>query len=138
MWIVWGRVQVRRLVHGISFAAALLASGAARGECKVGVIDLPIRMDGAEAQMSLKVNGTEGRFTIDTGAFYSMITPGWASQFGLKTEPAPFGFLIKGVGGLVAPQIVKVKSLGFGEASLKDIPFLVGDNEVGNAGLIGE
>ncbi len=123
---------------GVAALAASLGAAGARADCKLRLFNLPITLEGREALTTLKVNGQEARFTIDSGAFFSMITPGWASQFGLKPFNAPFGFEVRGVGGSMTPQIVKVKSLGISDVPLTNVDFLVDDNEVGHAGLLGQ
>ena len=138
MWIVWGAVQVRWGIVGVLALVAGFGATSARAECKLILFNLPITLEGREALTTLKVNGQEARFTIDSGAFFSMITPGWASQFGLKPFNAPFGFEVRGVGGSMTPQIVRVKNLGISGVPLTNVEFLVDDNEVGQAGLVGQ
>ncbi len=123
-------------------AATLLAAAAGRAEaaCQIGIMaSLPITMQGLRPTTTATVNGTEAPFLVDSGAFYSVITPGSARQFGLHLDPAPPGFYMRGIGGDATVSITTVQQFGIAGQSLRRVKFLVGGSEVGqdSGGVVG-
>jgi tetratricopeptide (TPR) repeat protein len=106
--------------------------------CHIGrIAEFPITMTNMRPLMTAKINDTDVQFLIDSGAFYSMITPASAAQLKLETYPAPAGFFIIGIGGgWTTTSIARVKVFTLAGTPLKNIEFLVGGSEVG-AGSIG-
>ncbi|HEX4151666.1 MAG TPA: aspartyl protease family protein [Steroidobacteraceae bacterium] len=89
--------------------------------------------------MTAGINGTDVQFVLDSGAFYSMISPASAAELHLETRYAPFGFYVTGVKGTADVSIATVKTFGLAGAALKNIDFLVGGSEVGGGvGLLGQ
>ena len=86
--------------------------------------------------MTAKINDTDVQFVVDSGAFYSMISPASAAELKLPTRPAPFGFYVSGVGGGRADaSIATVKVFTLAGAALHNVLFLVGGSEVGAGGI---
>ena len=46
--------------------------------------ELPVTMEGLAPTVPAIVNGMPSRFILDTGAFYSLVTPRAAEKFGLR------------------------------------------------------
>ncbi len=66
-------------------AAALPAS--AETKCSVGqMLELPITMSGLRPTAPARINGREVRFLVDSGAFYSSISPGSAAELGSEAQ----------------------------------------------------
>lgn len=133
----------RKLLTGWAALAALLhlasAASAAAAGCTLKIMaTLPVSMIGTRPTVTTQINGADATFLVDSGSFFSVITPGSAAQYGLKLQPAPFGFRMIGIGGAVVPQIATVKKFGIVGQTLPNIIFLVGGSEVGNGGVIGE
>jgi tetratricopeptide (TPR) repeat protein/predicted aspartyl protease len=105
--------------------------------CKLGVLELPVTMEGLRPLVRAKINGTEARFLADSGAFYSMLSPAAAAQFKLPKRSAPFGTYVLGVGGGgITPEIATVQTFTLSNFDLHKVEFLVGGNELG-AGAVG-
>jgi tetratricopeptide (TPR) repeat protein/predicted aspartyl protease len=124
----------------IALGSILLAPQTQASEgCKLGkVAELPIAMAGYRPLITAKINDKEARFTLDSGAFFSMMSAATAAQFNLKLKPAPFGLRVKGVGGWVDTDVVTVKEFFIAGVPIHNVEFLVGGSEVGSEGLIGQ
>jgi len=76
------------------------AAFAADSHCKLAKLaEFPITMRGQRPLMTAGINGTDVQFMVDSGAFYSIISPASASELKLETHFAPFGLFVRGVGG---------------------------------------
>jgi len=118
----------------------LLTAGAARGGCKVQTLaELPVTMVGQQPIIEVKLEGVPMRMIADSGAFYSIISPGSAAQLHLRLEPLPPGFSMQGLGGYVTPQLAVVKDVDLSGIPLHNMEFLAGGSELGFelAGVIG-
>jgi tetratricopeptide (TPR) repeat protein/predicted aspartyl protease len=102
--------------------------------------ELPVTMEGLRPVVVLQVNGADTRFVVDSGAFYSMLTPAAAAELKLPTRPAPLGLRVGGVGGIITPRIATVDTLTLAGYPFHRVEFLVGINETGagTIGLLGE
>ena len=121
------------------FAAALFlfgASGASAG-CVVGrLAELPVTMSGLRPTIHAKINGRDVRMFADSGAFFSVISPGSAAELGLHTKPAPYGLYMRGVGGVTSVSVATVRDFTLDTIPLHNMEFVVGGSEVG--GEIGQ
>ncbi len=104
------------------------------------MIELPITMSGMRPTLSAKINGSDARFALDSGAFYSMISSATAARFELRLRPGPYGLRVKGVGGSMQTSLATVKVFTLAGIPLHDVEFLVGGSEIGgdSIGLIGQ
>ncbi|OOG56884.1 hypothetical protein B0E48_09245 [Rhodanobacter sp. C03] len=115
----------------------LLASHAWADGCQLKDYGtLPVEMVGGQATTMVKINGSDTRFILDTGAFFNTMSHANASSLGLKLRPAPFGFRINGIGGSAGVQFTQVKDFGILGTTLHDIAFIVGGTDTGH-GLLG-
>lgn len=135
------RYGTRRMRISALFATVLsggLTQADAAARCTLGKLaEFPITMNGLRAQTLAKVNGQSVALTVDSGAFYSMISPASAATLGLQLSPMPAGFNVQGFGGGTAKVMyTTVKTLTLAGADLHNIGFLVGGSEIG-AGSIG-
>jgi tetratricopeptide (TPR) repeat protein/predicted aspartyl protease len=113
---------------------------AADAKCKLGeMARFPVTMNGLRPMVNAKINGTDVRFTLDSGAFYSMITPASAAALKLHTYPAPPGFLVTGIGGAIRVDLTKADNFDLNGMSLHDVGFIVGGNDESgeSVGLLG-
>jgi tetratricopeptide (TPR) repeat protein/predicted aspartyl protease len=116
---------------GLGFCV-LFAHQARADDCKLSTYGtLPLEMVGPRAMATVKINGRDARFIIDTGAFFNIMSSANASALGLSLRPAPFGLRIGGVGGSASTQITHVKEFGILDTTLNDIDFLVGGSDTG-------
>lgn len=88
------------------FTCAPVPAGAAKCEIRE-MVRFPITMSGLRPMVSAKINGTDVRFSLDSGAFYSMITPASAAALQLRTYPAPSGFYVSGIGGRIHVDLTR-------------------------------
>jgi tetratricopeptide (TPR) repeat protein/predicted aspartyl protease len=113
----------------------------ASAKCQLNkVIELPITMLGMRPTFTAKINGADARFTLDSGAFYSIISSATAAQFQLRLRPGPYGLKVKGVGGSTDTSLAVVKVFTLAGIPLQDVEFLVGGSEIGgdSIGLMGQ
>jgi len=124
-------------------ALAILGSSVplvpAFADCKiVELAELPITMSGMSPTVTTKINGADALFMVDSGAFYSVITPASAAQFKLKLRYAPLR--LQGVGGEAEASLATVDVFTFANIPIPRVEFIVGGSEVGSgiAGLLGQ
>ena len=113
---------------------------AAAEKCKLGeMVKFPITMSGLHPLVNAKINGTDVRFILDSGAFYSMINPASAAALKLNTYPAPSTFLVTGIGGAIRVELTKVDNFDLNGISLHEVGFIVGGNHESDesVGLLG-
>ena len=131
-------LQYKYLIAAL-LASAVAPAASAGGTCKVGrVAELPVTMSGLRPLVHAKINGKEATFIADSGAWFSMISPGSAAEYGLTLEPLPPWFRMSGVGGTVVPKLTTLKSFTIAGVDIPRVQFLVGGSEVGSVGLLGQ
>ena len=129
----------QRYLLGILTASALGTCAHAEAKCQVGQIaQLPVTMVGLRPQVHVQINGKDAAFTADSGAWYSMISPGSAAELGLKLVDLPPGYFNRGIGGSFAPKLTTVDRFTIAGVSIPRVQFLVGGSEVGSVGLLGQ
>ena len=120
----------------------LLTTGSAWGACHLDRFELPVTMFNLRPIISAKINSEDARFVLDSGAWYSLLTPAAVAHFRLRLEAAPFGFGTtgRGIGGAAEVQTATVKSLVLSSQPLRNVQFFVGGNQLGfdAAGLLGQ
>lgn len=120
-------------------ASAFASPGHAAEACTVGKIaELPVTMSGLRPLVHVQINDKDATFVADSGAWFSMISPGSAAEYGLTLEPLPVGFFLRGVGGSVTPRLTTVKKFTIVGVPIPKVQFLVGGSEVGSVGLLGQ
>ena len=93
----------------LPWLAAWGLAGPAMAECKLNqLVELPVTMVGTAPVVTVGIDGHEARFMIDSGAFYSAMTPEAAKSFGLTAVMAN-GYS-KGIGGETSLQMTTVKT----------------------------
>jgi tetratricopeptide (TPR) repeat protein/predicted aspartyl protease len=103
--------------------------------------EFPVTMSNLRPIMDAKINGKDVRFLVDSGAFFSVISPASATELGLETSFAPPGFFMIGLGGGTARMsITRVKEFMLTGVPLRNVDFVVGGSDVGGgaAGLLGQ
>jgi clan AA aspartic protease (TIGR02281 family) len=87
-------------------------------------------------QMTAKINGTDVRFMVDSGAFWSVISPASAAELNLSTRPTPIEFFMRGANGSASTSVTKIKDFTLGGVTIHDIDFLVGGSQI-DSGSVG-
>ena len=129
-------------LYSFLFALALSASTAhaAAAGCDLGkMAELPVVMHGLRPTVLAKVNGVEAPFIFDSGAFFSMLTPGGAARFGLRAREAPPNLVVVGFGGRARVQLTTANDLDLGGVAYKNADFLIGEKGLDSSvvGLLG-
>jgi len=121
-------------------AGACCASAHAASKCVLGkLVELPVTMDGLQPVVTATINGTEARFILDSGAFYSMLSPAAAAEFNLKVYSLPFHLYLEGVGGRAQASAARVKDFKLGAIPIPNLEFIVGGNDFPSvSGLLGQ
>jgi predicted aspartyl protease len=115
-------------------AAALFGAAPALAECQVGKFaEFPVTMQDMKPLTEAKVNGAEVRFTIDSGAFFSVISPGNARALGLDTQALPAR--MRGIGGDAAMSVATVKSFTISGQEVPRVQFVVAGSDLGRSGI---
>jgi tetratricopeptide (TPR) repeat protein/predicted aspartyl protease len=119
-----------------AFVFALpLATDAA---CQIETLDLPVKMMGSRAVATVGINGTPVPLTVDSGAFYSMLTEAAAMRLNLPKRHLT-GVRIEGITGQVDAYLTTVEKLQLLKGDIPRVDFVVGGNEpgAGTMGLLG-
>jgi tetratricopeptide (TPR) repeat protein len=134
-------LSARGGIAPLALVGLLLCAGTAAGEpCKLGrLAELPVTMENRLPLVHAAINGKDARFVADSGAFFSMLTPAAAKQFGLPLQFAE-GVLVEGVGGSTLASMTTVKTFTIFGMDLPKVPFYVFGNDVGGGavGLLGQ
>ncbi len=122
----------------IALIAAMASGSPAHANCQVGkLIEFKITMQGARPLADIGINGRTIPVVVDSGAFFSSISPGTAQELGLRLEQT--GLQLRGIGGEAGnTYVTRVKSLDLAGLALKNIQFIVGGSEPGAGGLLGQ
>ena len=122
-------------------AAGIMASQAHADQCQIRKFaEFPITMQNLKPLMTAKINDTEVRLIVDSGAFYSTLSAADAAALKLKTTAAPAWFYVRGVNGAASVSFTKVDSFTLAGATLHGIEFIVGGTDMGmnSVGLLGQ
>lgn len=136
----------RALLNGVGNCAllllgsTLLAPVAVWAKCQLRIVELPVTMSGLRALATVRINDRDLDFMVDSGAFYSMLTPATAEELKLPHRRPPSGLRVRGVGGRAEVYSVRVERFALKRTEFSNVEFLVGGNELGGgaAGLLGQ
>ena len=114
----------------------------AADSCKLNRIAvLPVTMDGLRPTVEAEINGSPALFTLDSGAFWSTLSPASAEQYQLHLDygRAP-GLYIQGIGGNARAAVTTVKTFTVFKVPLHNVDFIVGGSDPGQGtvGLLGQ
>lgn len=106
--------------------------------CQIQTLELPVKLAGSRAIATVGINGTLVPLTVDSGAFFSMLTEAAASQLELPRSRNR-GPRVKGLTGWVDTYITRVDKLQLIKGEIPRVEFIVGGNEpgAGTMGLMG-
>ncbi|WP_158080859.1 aspartyl protease family protein [Pelomonas sp. KK5] len=127
---------LRRLqALGLALACGVGASEAAE-TCTMSLAEMPVRMIGPRAIVDVGINGAKVPLMVDSGAFFSFLTPAAAQQLKLKLYALPQGLRIEGLNGEVDAWSTVVDQLVIEGGVIPNVEFVVGGTEMG-AGSMG-
>jgi Aspartyl protease len=120
------------LTAALGLLCVLMIPASLAGQCTLDKLaEFPITMVDLRPLMTAKVNGTDVRFMVDSGAFWSVISPASAAELNLSTRPTPISFFMRGANGSASTLIAKVKEFALpGNVPWRDVDFLVGGSQV--------
>jgi tetratricopeptide (TPR) repeat protein/predicted aspartyl protease len=129
-------------VPALAAAVGLSLASHADGACVLTrIADLPVTLDGLRATIPAKINGDESVFTVDSGAFYSMMSRAQATEHHLSLFTAPPFFAeVEGFTGGADVSIATVKQFTLGKAVYPNVDFMIGGSETGQdvVGILGQ
>ena len=132
----------RRGITLLTFLLAVPLLAHAADGCKLNRLAvLPVTMNGLRPTVEAQINGRPALFTLDSGAFWSSITPASAKEYELHVDYGRFpGLYVQGVGGATSAGITKIKDLTLFNVPLHNFDFIVGGSEPGRGtvGLLGQ
>jgi tetratricopeptide (TPR) repeat protein/predicted aspartyl protease len=128
------------LVTLLATAGLLALPGGALAKCELQErIALPVTMVGMEAIAPAKINGVDASLAIDTGAFFSTLSPAAAARLGLRLEALPPWLSVGGLTGAAQFHLTHVRSFALAGADAGASDFLVGEHGSGPSdGVIGQ
>src|ERR1700683_3251693 len=97
-------------------------------ECKRSKMDLPVTIQGTRPVIDAKFNGQDVKLLVDSGAGFSLISSAAVERYKLKTGMAPFGLVMRGVGGSSVPSLATVKTFTIANVDVPNVEFLVSAN----------
>src|SRR5215469_2830080 len=122
-------------------AATVLAAATAHAEpCSITRFpDIPVTMRDRQPMVRAQLNGEEAWLVVDSGAFWSMLTPTTAQQLKLPYQQYP-GLYVGGVGGYESARVVRVRKFTLIGKTWDDVEFVVAGGNLGDeaAGLLGQ
>ena len=124
----------------LSIALAAASGAAAAPGCQLAMLaELPVTMDGLKPIISATVNGQPARLIVDSGAFYSLVTPRAAEKFKMRVSDLPQGFYLQGAVGTTSARLGVATSFQLDGQRFQRLEFLVAGDDLGPAdGLLGQ
>jgi tetratricopeptide (TPR) repeat protein len=128
-------VVVIALVWSLAHPAPTMAAA-----CRIeGLAQIPVTMEAGKPLVAARINGSDVKFMIDSGAFFSTLSPASAETLNLPREMAPDGFAVQGARGISQAQIARVQEFGLAGAFVNNMEFLVAGSSFGQAvGVLGQ
>jgi tetratricopeptide (TPR) repeat protein/predicted aspartyl protease len=134
-------VKVRHIGIAAAVALGCALTGRALAGCVLGrIAELPVTMNGLQPTITAGINGMPTTFLIDSGAFYSLMSPANATELHLHLGPGPFGLHVTGIGGQEQAMVATVSDFNLTHVDLRNVQFVVAGGQVGPglAGAIGQ
>jgi predicted aspartyl protease len=116
-------------------------SGPLYADCKLGQLaEIPVTMIGLRPTVVTQINGVDTTFMVDSGAFFSNLSPAKAAELKLPLSPAPRGLTVIGIGGSVSLSVARVRELTLLNFKIPNVELIVGGSEIGDgvSGLLGQ
>jgi aspartyl protease family protein len=78
--------------------------------------------------VSARINGSDMRLLVDTGATHTVLTSRQAERAGLFPSSSEYALPVRTANGVIMAAPVRLSSFDIGEAHLENVPALVGGN----------
>jgi tetratricopeptide (TPR) repeat protein/predicted aspartyl protease len=117
------------------------ATPAFAGQCQLRRLEVPITMNGLRPTLTAKINGVDAVFTLDSGAWWSFISPAAAEQYHLRLDANRLpGMRMTGINGEADIKVATVATLTIFNTPVPRVDFLVGGSDpgAGTVGLLGQ
>lgn len=130
---------MRKLLSTTLLTTLSLISASSWAECELKQLEIPVQIINQRPIAKLTLNGVEVSMLLDSGAFFSFLTPSTATQLNLPLGRLPEGLKVQAYTSNVAAKLTTVKKTGFRGLELNDLEFIVGGNEIGSGiqGILG-
>lgn len=128
--------SARRRVAVLLSGLACAFSAAAAEPCRLQQLKMPVHLVESRPIAEVTVNGVRKQMLVDSGAFFSVLSHATAAQLQLALRDLPMGVQVRGVTGDIEMKRTRVEKFGLLGATLPNVEFLVGGNEIG-AGIDG-
>jgi predicted aspartyl protease len=92
---------------GVLLLSTLLLPGSVWAKCQITSVELPVTVSGLCPLVTAEINDADVTFVVDSGAFYSMITPAAAERLKLPHRRAPEGLRVEGIASSVSASTVR-------------------------------
>jgi tetratricopeptide (TPR) repeat protein len=144
--VLWTPREVRGCIVKLGLAVAMAAfsiavAGAADAAtaCLTKLGEMPVTMYGLKPTVPVAINGQPGRFVLDTGDFFTMMSDAAAAKFGVPTRDLPFGLNPTGFGGgEIKARLGTAKRFSFAGVDLQNRDTIVGGRLSAFDGLFGQ
>lgn len=125
-------------VATLFFALSLTSLSSSAG-CSLEHNELPVHIVNSRPIANVTINGNQLSMLVDSGAFFSFLTPSTAAHLKLPLKNLPNGMRIQGYTGRIESKLTNVEKLKFGVSTLSGVDFIVGGNEIGTGidGVLG-
>jgi tetratricopeptide (TPR) repeat protein/predicted aspartyl protease len=122
-------------------ASTVLAAATAYAEpCTITRYpDIAVTMKGLQPMVRAQINGQDAWLVVDSGAFFSILTPSAATQFKLPYKQFA-GLFVEGVGGHESARVARVSKFTLIGKTWDDVEFVVTGSTFGAEadGLLGQ
>ena len=105
------------------------------------VAELPVTFSEGRLLIPAKINGSDIQLAVDSGAFFSMISPSGVARYKLSARMSPYDVIIEGAGGHGGfAQIANAHDFEIFGVTFHNVDFLLGERGFGNGveGLLGQ
>lgn len=128
-------------VAGCAVLGLLLAPALWAGGCRLERFPaLSVTLHGLDPMVQVRLNGAPARFIVDTGSFWSILSPQAQARYHLPERMSAPGLFVEGANGSTDATVVTVRTLTFLHQALHNVPFIVTGNDYqsGAAGVLGD
>lgn len=130
-----GGIAAAAMLAGLLWAAPAQAAD----KCTIArLLQLPVTIIDRSPTVPVVIEGHPMQLVVDSGSFFSWLSPETAQQLDLHLHLAPYGFAMTGIGGTTDVDVATVKDFSLSGVTLHKVDFLVGGNDFGFAGLLGQ